>query len=263
MGQALREHWPDYLLEAAGLMIFMIGAGLFTTLFLHPRSPVSQAIPSPMLQHAGLGACMGLVTFAIVSAIGERTGAHINPAVTLAFWWRRRITGWDATFYTLFQFGGAVLAPVILLAVIGEPFAHGKIAFATTRPSAGVSAAFAAEFAMSFVLMLTVLAALGSRRWEGRAPALLAVLIALYITVAGPVSGMSMNPARSFGSALTAGEWEGLWIYFAAPTSAMLISVKAYHLLTRRGVIRSDQPGPDHPVPGPVRERRKEALAHG
>ena len=250
---ALRRHWPDYLMEAAGLMVFMVGAGLFTTLFLYPGSPVQQALPSDLLRHAGLGACMGLVTFAIVSAIGEKSGAHINPAVTWSFYRQGKIGGWDAIFYTLFQFIGALIAPILLLMVIGAPFTHDKVKFATTQPGDGVTvaAAFAAEFVISFILMLAALIALNSKRFEKLVPALIAILIALYIALIAPISGMSLNPARSFGSAATADQWHGIWLYFVSPVLAMLLATELYRLMRARGyrLVTADyQPGPDYPV---------------
>lgn len=256
MAAAVRRHWRDYLLEAAGLMVFMLGAGAFTTLFMYPGSAVQQALPTSFLRHLGLGACMGVVTFAIVSAIGMKSGAHINPAVTWAFYRDGKIGGWDAIFYVLFQFIGALIAPALLLVAIGDPFTHEKVRFATSQPGEGysVAAAFAGEFVISFVLMLAVLVAFHSKRLEKLLPAIVGLLIALYITFEAQVSGMSMNPARTFGSAVTAGQYKGLWLYFVAPTLAMLLATEAYRLMRARGVrlVTADyQVGPDHPVERP------------
>lgn len=252
MLHALKHHWPDYLLEALGLMAFMIGAGAFGTLFLYPDSPVAQAIPSDLAKRVGLGACMGLVTFAIVSAIGMKTGAHINPAVTWSFYRQGKIGGWDAIFYTAAQFAGAIVAPVLLLAAIGTPFKHAKVAYATSQPGPeGVWIAFAAEFVISFILMLIVLIALNSKKLEKFAPAIIGALIGVYIAFESPLSGMSLNPARSFGSALTAGQWDGLWLYFTAPVLAMLLAVETYRIMRARGqklVTVGYKAGPHYPV---------------
>lgn len=252
MVNAFRTHWRDYLREAAGLMAFMLSAGLFTTLFLHPGSPASQALPSDLARHAGIGLAMGIVTFAIVASIGEKSGAHINPAVTWSFYRLGKIGGWDALFYTLFQFIGAILAPLLLLAAIGAPFAHEKVKYATSMPGPqGAGIAFAAEFIISFVLMLTMLIAHNSKRLAKHVPAIVGLLIALYITFESPFSGMSMNPARSFGSAFTAGMWDGLWVYFIAPVGAMLLAAETYRLLLRNGhkaLVADYRAGPDFPV---------------
>jgi aquaporin Z len=243
-------------MEGAGLMAFMLGAGILTTLFLYPGSAVHQAVPSNILRHAGIGACMGIVTFGIVSAIGMKSGAHINPAVTWSFYRQGKISGWDAVFYTIFQLIGAIIAPLLLLTAIGEPFTHEKVNFATTQPGDGVAVAtaFAAEFVISFILMLAVLIALNSKRLEKLVPALIAVLIALYIAVVAPISGMSLNPARTFGSALTANQYDGLWLYFVAPMLAMLLATQLYRLMRARGhrLVTADfEPGPDYPVERP------------
>jgi aquaporin Z len=220
---------------------------------MYPGSPVQQALPTPFVRHLGLGACMGVVTFAIVSALGMKSGAHINPAVSWAFYREGKIGGWDAIFYTLFQFLGALIAPVLLLAAIGDPFTHDKVKFATSQPGEGVSiaAAFAGEFVISFILMLAVLVALHSKRLEKLLPAIIGVLIAVYIAVEAQISGMSMNPARTLGSAVTAGQYKGLWLYFVAPMAAMLLATQVYRMMRARGVrlVTADyQAGPDYPV---------------
>lgn len=258
MLHSLRNHWREYLMEAAGLMTFMLGAGAFTTLFLYPGSSVQQALPSELLRHIGLGACMGVVTFGIVSAIGMKSGAHINPAVTWSFYRQGKIGGWDAIFYTIFQFFGAILAPILLLELIGEPFAHEKVKFATSQPKFGNTIAFAAEFVISFILMLAVLIAINTKRFEKLVPALVAILIAVYIAFESPLSGMSLNPARTFGSAFIADDYKGLWVYFVAPVLAMLLATEVYRLMRARGhrLVTADyKPGPDYPVD---RERKQE-----
>lgn len=239
MLRALRNHWPNYLSEAAGLMAFMIGAGAFTTLFEYPGSPVRQAIASEMARHASLGLVMGFVTAAIIySPWGQKSGAHINPAVTWSFFRLGKISGIDAVFYTLFQFAGAILAPILLVFTIGAPFSHPEVRFATTQPGPeGIFVAFVAEFVISFVLMLVLLIVINSERLEKAAGAAAAVLIALYIAVESPLSGMSLNPARSFGSAVIAGQWKGIWLYFVAPVLSMLLATEAYRFLQRTGLI--------------------------
>ncbi len=262
---AFKRHWPDYLKEAVGLMAFMLAAGTFTTLFEYPGSPVRQAISSDLLRHIGLGLIMGIVTAGIIySPWGQRTGAHINPAVTWSFYRLGKIDRSDAVLYTTFQFFGGMLAPVLLLWMIGEPFTHEKVKYATTQPGpAGALVAFAAEFVISFILMLALLVAINSECFEKAAGAIAAILIAVYIALESPLSGMSLNPARTFGSALTACQWTGLWLYFVAPVASMLLATEAYLLMRRRGLVASHDPvqgelrrclvcdykaGPDYPV---------------
>lgn len=241
MLRALKDHWPNYLSEAAGLMAFMIGAGAFTTLFEYPGSPLRQAIPSDAIRRAGLGLVMGFVTAGIIySPWGQRSGAHINPAVTWSFFRLGKITRVDAAFYTLFQFAGAILAPILLLWTIGAPFADSAVKYATTQPGPdGSIVAFVAEFVISFVLMLAVLVAMNSEHFEKAVGAIVGVLIGFYIAIESPLSGMSLNPARSFGSGLTAGEWNGLWLYFIAPLASMLLATEVFVWMRRRKLIAS------------------------
>jgi aquaporin Z len=124
-----------------------------------------------------------------VTAIGERTGAHINPLSPCAFYRERRIGGWDAIFYMIFQFIGAIAAPILLLAAIGEPFTHEKVKLCDLGAKGREAIAFAAEFVISFILMLAVLIALNSKGLEKKAPAIIALLIALYIAFESPLSG--------------------------------------------------------------------------
>ncbi len=174
--------------------------------------------------------------------------SNYRPAAKL----EGKIGGWDAIFYTLSQFIGAMIAPLLLLAAIGAPFAHEDVKFATSMPGpAGAMIAFIAEFLMSFILMLAVLVALNSKRLAKLTPVIVGALIGLYIAFESPLSGMSLNPARSFGSALTADKWNGLWVYFVAPVLAMLLATEAYRLMRKRSLrlVTADyEPGPDYPV---------------
>src|ERR1051325_7367080 len=104
---ALRTHWPEYLIEASGLGLFMISACSFTVLFEHPASAVRQAIETPILRHVLTGIAMGLTAIALIySPWGKQSGAHFNPATTLTFFRLGKIEPWDAFFYVLAQFLG-------------------------------------------------------------------------------------------------------------------------------------------------------------
>lgn len=229
-GTTLRRNWPAYLMEAWGLATFMLSATLCLLVLEHPGSPVHQAMPSKGLRLVTLGLVMGLVVAGISYAPwGKRSGAHINPAVTWAFYRLGKISGRDALFYTLAQFLGATVIIQGLELLVGRPFRHPAIGHAMSKPGPGGPwVAFAAEFAMCFVLMLVLLWAVNRPKLEKWAGAMLGGLIALYLAVETPLSGMSLNPARTFGSALAAGEWKNYWVYLLAPPLAMLAAAELY-----------------------------------
>src|SRR5438132_10796480 len=111
MLRALKEHWPEYVCEAAELGLFMISAGLFSILLFHPGSPAVTFIPDPFMRRMFVGIAMGGTAIALVfSPLGKRSGAHFNPAVTLTFWRLGKIKNWDAFFYVIAQFIGGIVA---------------------------------------------------------------------------------------------------------------------------------------------------------
>ena len=232
---ALRRHWPEYLIEAAGLGLFMVSAGAFTTLLEHPASPVHAALPDPLLRRALNGLAMGLTLVAIVySPWGQRSGAHLNPALTLTFLRLGKVKPWDAAFYVAAQFLGGLAGVLLVRAALGRLFELPPVSFVATLPgSAGALAAFAAEAAMTFGLMLTILYSANTRRLMRFTGLMCAGLLALYITLEAPLSGMSMNPARTVASALPSGLWAGVWIYFTAPLIGMLLGAEAHRLHPR------------------------------
>jgi NADH:ubiquinone reductase (H+-translocating) len=224
--ETIRSHWPEYAMEAAGLGLFMIVACAATVLLEHPASR-AQAI-DPTVRRALMGVAMGLTAIALIhSPWGKRSGAHLNPAVTLAFWRLGRVPGRDAIFYGLAQIAGGAIGVALTWLVLRDWLSHPSTNFAATLPRAGIAAAFAAEVAISFLLMLVVLAVTGSRhaRLTGLA---VGALVAFYIFAESPISGTSMNPARSLASALGAGGFGVLWIYFLAPPLGM-IAAAALH----------------------------------
>ena len=234
-GDALRRHWPEYLMEAAGLGLFMISAGVFATLLWYPGSPAAQAVPDGLLRRALMGLAMGLTAILIIySPWGQRSGAHINPAVTLTFWRLGKVATWDALFYVVAQFLGALLGVWLVLAALGVAFASPPVSYIATLPGAGHAwTALIAEALISFGLMSAVLFASNSPRLMRFTGVFAGCLVALYITLEAPVSGMSMNPARTFASAVPGGLWQGLWIYFIGPPLGMLLAVPVYRAIRR------------------------------
>ncbi|HYZ26305.1 MAG TPA: aquaporin [Geminicoccaceae bacterium] len=232
---AVRRHWPEYLMEAAGLGLFMISAGLFGTLLFHPASPLVVLLPDPLARRTLMGVIMGLTAIGLIySPWGQQSGAHLNPAVTLAFWRLGKVATWDAALYVLAQFAGGALGVLVVLALLGRAFADPPVHYVATMPGThGVIIALVAEAAISFGLMATVLFATNTPRLMRLTGVFAGCLVALHITFEAPVSGMSMNPARTLASALPGSLFEALWIYFVGPTVGMLLAVEAYRLIRR------------------------------
>ncbi len=232
MLENFRRHWREYLMETAGLAGFVLGAGLLTVFLEHPDFPAMQSSSggeeNAIWRRVPLGIIMGGYISAIVYMFGKKSGAHINPATTWAFFRLGKISFTDAAFYTLAQFAGGTAAALVLKFALGSWFAHPLVDFGITKPKPphGSMSAFVAEFIISFALMFVVLIVTSSKHLEKYAAVVTGVLIALYIIFEMPFSGMSLNPARSFAAALAANKWEHLWIYFVAPPFAMLLAAE-------------------------------------
>jgi aquaporin Z len=230
MWAALQNHWPEYLMEAGELGLFMVSACVFATLLGHPASPVYQAIESEFMRRVLGGMAMGLTAIGLIcSPWGRRSGAHLNPAVTLSFAILGKIAPWDAAFYALAHFLGGMAGVLLASALIGLPLSHTGVNFAVTAPGPdGPAIAFGAELLISFLMLTTILIVSNSRRFTRWTPFVAGTLVATFITFESPFSGMSMNPARTWGSAYWAREWTALWIYFAAPVTGMLAAGQVF-----------------------------------
>ncbi len=238
MGHA-RHNWPEYLIEGGALGAFMVSAGVFATLFEYPGSPVHRAIADSDLRRALIGVAMGLTAMALIySPWGQRSGAHMNPAVTLTFLRLGKIHRRDAAFFVLAQFVGGTLGVVLIAKLIGPAFTQAPVNYAATVPGPdGPWVAFGAEALISLALMFTVLAVSSSPRTARFTGVVAGCLVALYITLEAPFSGMSMNPARSFASAAPALMWQGFWIYFIAPVLGMLTGAQLFLLVRGRQAV--------------------------
>jgi aquaporin Z len=228
----IRSHWPEYLMEAAGLSLFMISACVFTVLLEHPMSPVHQAIESGTLRQVLAGVAMGLTAVAIISSPwGKRSGSHLNPSVTLAFLSLGKVTRVDALFYIVAQFCGGIIGVFVASLLIGEPLRHSAVNYAVTTPGPdGIAFALIAEFAISAILMSVVLVVSNHPKLSRFTPLFAGALVAIFISIEAPISGMSMNPARTLGSAISAEEWTALWIYFTGPPLGMFLAAQLYRL---------------------------------
>jgi aquaporin Z len=219
--------WQRATIEAAGLGTFMLSACVFGTLLWHPESPVRHLMDG-VPRRAVMGLLMAGTSIAIAySRWGRRAGAHLHPALTLTFLRLGKISPSDALAYAIAQFAGGATGVMLAHVLLGAWLAHPAVNFVATRPgAAGVSVAFAAELVISALLMATVLLVSASTRLRSYAAVAAGTLVALFITFETPLSGMSMNPARTTASVLAAGGWDTTWIYVVAPLAGMLLSAE-------------------------------------
>jgi aquaporin Z len=227
-----------YAIEALCLGIFMVVATLATAAMLcksHfvnelPTSPIYQAIADPLLRRLLIGIVVGMTAISIIySPWGKRSGAHLNPAVTLTFWRLKKLRTIDTVFYILSQCLGGICGMWIAGLLLGKTIADPAINYIVTVPGvAGKSIAFGAEFLLSLGLMTLVLQVSNRPRLSQLTGVFSGILVATYITLEAPLSGMSINPARSLASALPAGIWNGFWIYCIAPPLGMLLAAEIY-----------------------------------
>ena len=200
----------------------------FALVFAGCGAIVSNASYDGSLGVVGIGLVFGLVIMVMVYATGHLSGAHINPAVTLAFTMTRHFPAREAAVYVGAQVAGAVIAALLLLAVWpSQPAALGA-----TVPSVGVGSALVYEAVMSGFLMFVIMAVATDTRAVGAAAAIaIGATVGMDAIFGGPVTGASMNPARSIGPALASGTWTDLWIYVAGPVAGAALGAGAYQLV--------------------------------
>jgi aquaporin Z len=228
-----------YIDEALGLGIFMFSAGFFDALINYPGLPILHWLPSPLLRRFLIGLSMGLTALYIfTSRFGRQSGAYINPAVTIIRYRLGDINKRDGIFYIIFQFLGGSLGMWLVVFLFPVWMKDPTINYIVTVPGkAGTGVAFIMEFLISLVLIVVVLMMERKASIERYAPWVVSALITLYITFESPYSGMSMNPARTFASAIVAGQWQVFWLYCVAPVSGMWYGSSLFLLLKRRPVI--------------------------
>jgi aquaporin Z len=230
IAQTARAHWPEYLMEAGSLALFMIAAGCFGIFLFHPGSPVPGLIPDGFVRRILMGLAMGLSAIVInYSPWARQSGGHLNPAVTLTFLRLGKVAPVDAAFYIGAQFTGGVLGILVVAGILGAQLANPAVNYVATLPGpGGAGAAFLGEAVISFVLMSVVLIVSNRPGLARYTPVFAGACVAAFITFEEPISGMSMNPARTFGSAVLPQLWTSLWVYFLAPPLGMLLSATVY-----------------------------------
>ncbi|MFN0215241.1 MAG: aquaporin [Saprospiraceae bacterium] len=221
---ALKTNWPNYLIEAWALGMFMFSATFFTGLLEIPGMPGRTWVGNPLIRRWLMGLAMGITAICLIySPLGQRSGAHMNPAVTLTFLYLNKISRFDAVWYVIAQCIGGVSAMLLFRSLFPVFVAAPEVNFVQTQPGMeGRLLAFVCEAAISFGLFLMVLY---SSNFEKAAPYtgfFAGCLVMLYITFEAPYSGMSMNPARTLASAVAAGNFAHFWIYLIAPLLGML-----------------------------------------
>lgn len=184
------------------------------------------------LGHAGVAAAFGLVIMIMIAAFGHLSGAHFNPSVTVAFALIRHFPWREVPAYVGSQLAGAALGAATLRGLFG-----GASGLGVTLPSGSSPQAFAVEFLLTATLMLVITAVATDTRAVGQLAALaIGATVALDALWGGPVTGASMNPARSFGPALVTGVWQSHWLYWLAPLLGACAGAAFYQL------VRAGQP---------------------
>jgi aquaporin Z len=249
----------------------MISACFATVYLFDPSFPALHLIPSAAVRRLFMGIAMGSTAVLIIhSPMGKRSGAHFNPAITLSYLRLGKIAGWDAMFYVVFQFSGGVFGVAVSAIVLGSSLAAPTVDYAVTVPGRyGTAAAFFAELFMATLLMGVVL-------WFSNRPSLanytgylVGVLITLYVFFFAPVSGFSINPARTTGSAVFANVWTAGWLYFTAPLLGMMSAAEVYLRIYGPASVLCAKLHPDakYPCPFichyPLHRHRIEPIAEG
>jgi aquaporin Z len=218
--------WRVFFAEAAGLAIFMISACLFSAM-IDGDTIWHHSIPDPDHRRIVTAALMGLTAlFIFYLPFTASSGAHINPAVTIAFLWLKRLSVRDAVVYISGQISGGITGVFIMALLLDELLAAPPVNYVVTVPLGSTANAFGAEFLIGFLMMSVVLSTSAHRQFKSFTRIIAACLVTIFVVTAGPISGFGMNPARSFASAVAANTWTSFWVYVIAPIGSMLMAAE-------------------------------------
>lgn len=224
------------------------GLGTFFLVLIGPGAAVVNAHSEGQLGTVGIALAFAFVVTAMIHAVGHLSGAHINPAVTLGFWSVRRFPATEVIPYIVAQCSGGVAASLTLRAIFGSAGGLGA-----TLPAVPLVSAFAIEWLLSFALMFVIMAvATDERVADGSAALAVGLTVGFCALVGGPITGASMNPARSFAPALVGDLWRGHWIYWLAPITGMLAAARGYEFLRLARAPNLPKAGPPLGVQGPI-----------
>ncbi|WP_059008608.1 MIP/aquaporin family protein [Streptomyces specialis] len=225
-------HPVDWLCELAGTAFVLFGAFVLVGVVESPRSPVHQALPATALRLTLIGASIGLLSMTVaLSPLGRRSGAHLNPAVTLGFWARGQTHPHDLIGYAAAQIAGACLAAAAFRATAGSWARTAGYARTEPAPGLGEWPALGIEVALTFCLVFAIFLMLSSARTAPWTPVASAAALTALVPIGGPPTGASMNPARTFGPDLVTGEFGALWVYFLGPCLGVMLAAAALPVL--------------------------------
>lgn len=232
----LRKNWRIYLTEGVCLGLFMASASFFATVLEYPHSAIHFFISNKFMRLCLMGIAMGITAMAIIySPMGKLSGAHMNPAVTFSFLILGKVKWPDAIFYSIFQIAVGVLFVFIMAIVLGDAFTNNPVNYVVTVPAKdGSLNAFVIEVVIAFCMMTMILITSNHHRLANYTGIIAGFFVMGYVVVAGPVSGFSMNPARTIASAIPAWCFQSLWIYMTAPFIGMFSSALLYKILKRK-----------------------------
>ena len=209
--------------------------GTFLLVFVGTGAMVINDVTGGGVTHVGIAIAFGLIVTAMIYSIGDVSGAHINPAVTAGFFLAGRFPGNMVLPYAAAQCSGAVFASLTLSRLFPLNESLGM-----TLPAFGVGQSFVLEILLTFTLMFVILGVSTGAREKGITAGLaVGGTVAMAAVFAGPISGASMNPARSLGPAVAAGQLEHLWIYFTATLVGAALAVPACRCVHNRGCCKS------------------------
>ena len=195
--------------------------GTFALVFAGTGAIVINGASGGVITHTGIALTFGLIVLAMIYTVGDISGAHLNPAVTLGFFAARRFPGRTVVPYVTSQLLGAIAASLLLHFLFPQDKALGL-----TLPAGSAMQSFVLEVALTFVLMWVILSVSSGAQEKGiTAGIAVGSVIALEAMFAGPISGASMNPARSLGPALVSFHFEALWIYMTATVLGAVLAV--------------------------------------
>lgn len=230
LAEAICTHWREYLMEGAEIAVLMLSTCIWGVFLYSADSPLKLLGVPPGSKPTLMGAAVATTMFLIIrSPFGRRSGAHVNPAVTLAFFRLGRIHRWDAASYIAAHFAGGAVGVLAASEILGSRLAAPPVYYVVTLPGGyGSPATFLYEFALAGILMGTVLYSSNHRVLVRFTPLFVALLTVFYYALSSSIAGFSLNPARTFASALFAQTWRGIWIYFSAPCLGMLLAAEVY-----------------------------------